>query len=137
VATPEAEVDAGLEAAEPPPATEQAALPVVGGGGAQKDTGLEPRAGTTDSGEIQALICSPSWDCDTALAIAWCESKYDPGAVSWAGSYGLFQIHAPTWAPIFPDFWENWDDPVRSTEMAWEIYKRAGYSRHEGIEEAR
>ncbi|KKK58145.1 hypothetical protein LCGC14_3047410, partial [marine sediment metagenome] len=63
-----------------------------------------------------------------AFRIVDCESSWDAGAVSWAGSYGLMQLHAATWAPIFPDFWERWDDPEWNVATAWEIYKRADYS---------
>jgi hypothetical protein len=78
--------------------------------------------------ELTEIVCRFGWDCGTAQRIVACESRWDPGAVSWAGSYGLWQIYAATWAPFFADFWENWADPVRNTEMAWEIYERAGFS---------
>lgn len=79
----------------------------------------------TPLGEI---VASYSWPVNEAFAITSCESSWNPGAISWAGAYGLWQIYASTWASYFPDFWENWADPVRNTEMAWEIYVRAGYS---------
>ncbi len=78
---------------------------------------------------LRGLICSYSWPCETALAIVWCESRFDPNAVSWTGeSFGLWQLYGSTWASFFPSFWGAWADPVRNTEMAWVIYQRAGYS---------
>ena len=72
-------------------------------------------------------ICSYSWDCDTAERIVWCESRFDPAAVSWNGtSYGLFQIwqgHAWRW----PDFWSGWMNPSRNVEYAYELYLEQGW----------
>ena len=93
------------------------------------DSGLPnvPIASFGDPGTIQALICSYSWDCDTALRVAWCESRSDPAAVSWNGtSYGLFQIwqgHAWRW----PDFWSEWMNPSRNVEYAYELYLEQGW----------
>ncbi len=85
-------------------------------------------AGDTVQG-LAATVCSKSWPCETALRIVRCESRFDPEAISWNGeSFGLFQLHAATWAPIFKDFWVTWMIPEMNTEMAYEIYSRAGYS---------
>ncbi len=84
----------------------------------------------TSGGEATSIhrgICSYSWDCDTALRIVWCESRFDPAAVSWNGtSYGLFQIwqgHAWRW----PDFWSEWMNPSRNVEYAYELYLEQGW----------
>ena len=109
------EMDAGLEAAEENNQESDVAVPA----------GIQP----FDGRGVVSTICSYDWNCDTALRIVSCESHYKMDAISWGGeSFGLFQLHAATWAPIFEDFWQTWDDPMRNTEMAWEIYKRAGYS---------
>lgn len=81
-------------------------------------------AALTPLGEI---VASYPW-MPEAFAVVSCESNWNPLAVSWAGSYGLMQLHAPTWAPVFPDFWQRWSDPEWNVATAWEIYKRAGYS---------
>jgi hypothetical protein len=84
-----------------------------------------PTVGYSALGEIVAVY---DWPLNEAFRIVQCESRWNAAAVSWNGtSYGLWQIwegHAWRW----PNFWENWDDPVKNTEMAWEIYKRADYS---------
>lgn len=69
-------------AAGPPPLLEPA---VRDGGGL--DAGVPDLLGT------QALICSFGWPCGQALAVAWCESKFDAGAYN-AGNIGLFQVNA-------------------------------------------
>jgi len=74
------------------------------------------------------IVAAYDWPINEAFQVVDCESSWDAGAVSWAGSYGLMQLHAATWAPIFPDFWERWDDPEWNVATAWEIYKRADYS---------
>jgi len=64
---------------------------------------------------------------EEALRIAECESRMDPNAVSYDGSsFGLFQLHAPTWARVFPDFWQQWSDPQWNIEHAKLIFERAG-----------
>ena len=79
----------------------------------------------TPLGEIVAAY---DWPINEAFQVVDCESSWDAGAVSWAGSYGLMQLHAATWASEFPGFWERWDDPEWNVATAWEIYKRADYS---------
>lgn len=44
-------------------------------------------------GSYAGLICSYSWPCSQALAVAQCESGMNAGAVSPVGAVGLFQIH--------------------------------------------
>lgn len=79
----------------------------------------------TGLGEI---VAGYDWPITEAFQVVDCESSWNPLAVSWAGSYGLMQLHASTWASVFPDFWARWSDPEWNVAMAWEIYKRAGYS---------
>ena len=77
---------------------------------------------------IEELICAYDWDCGTALRVADCESRMDPGAVGWTGeSFGLFQIYAPVWAHVFPDFWEMWGDPDWNTSHGYIIWQRSGW----------
>ena len=106
--------------ATPTPLAPPAPLPDVPAKWVVPDT--EPRT-------VEALICSYSWDCDTALRIARCESGYRPDAVSWDGtSFGVMQLYAPVWAGVFPDFWSQWMDAEWNIARGWEIYVRAGYS---------
>ena len=106
------------------PAPEPTAAPTLGAGSSPSTQAEWSQAGI---GGIVQQVFGPQ--AGTALAVAWCESKYDPAAVSMDGtSYGLMQLHAPTWAPVFPDFWQRWSDPEWNVTTAWEIYKRAGYS---------
>ena len=43
---------------------------------------------------IRALICSYPWPCAEALEVAWCESRFEPNAVSPDGqNFGLFQVN--------------------------------------------
>lgn len=41
----------------------------------------------------RGLVSQYDWPVDQALRIMACESGGDPGAVSYAGAVGLFQIH--------------------------------------------
>ena len=46
-------------------------------------------------GWIERLICSSyDWPCADALAVAWCESRFNPQAVSPDGqNVGVFQVN--------------------------------------------
>ena len=53
-----------------------------------------------------------------ALAVAWCESRFDPSRVGEAGERGLFQIHETHW------FWMDEDllfGPLYNAQMAFEL----------------
>ena len=90
-----------------------------------------------EEGAISELIRSYDWDDETALRIVYGPTSICPtgesggraDAVSYDGtSYGLFQLHAPTWANVFPDFWTRWMDAAWNIARACDIYVRAGYS---------
>jgi hypothetical protein len=81
---------------------------------------------------FEAIICSKAWPCAEAIEVASCESGLDRrGRLdgNWArngNNYGLFQInsiHAYGWA----DFYQDWMDPVKNTEWAFEIWSRSGW----------
>ena len=81
-------------------------------------------------GSVESLIRARfGAQAEAAIEVAWCESTMNPSAVSYDGSsFGLFQIHAPTWAPMFTGFWEHWMEAEWNIEHAWIIFERAGYS---------
>lgn len=76
---------------------------------------------------LEAIVCSYSWPCDQALAVARCESGVDhagrlDGAFATSGSsYGLFQLNG-IHARRFPDFWEKWMDPATNVAWAYQIW---------------
>ena len=100
--------------------------PSIGGleTGAEAGQLLVPRIPTLPEALIRATFGEHG---EAALRIAECESGLRPDAVSYDGSsFGLFQLHAGTWAPVFPGFWEWWSDPQWNIEHAKIIYERAG-----------
>ena len=81
---------------------------------------------------FEAIICSKAWPCAEAVAVARCESGLDRhGRLdgNWATNgrnFGLFQInsvHADKW----PGFYQDWMDPVKNTEWAFEIWSKSGW----------
>lgn len=86
--------------------------------------------------EIVDIVCDPQWgwDCEEALAVAWCESWHKPGAVSGKNTdgsrdWGLFQINDSAWGPIaFPQSWPNVLVPTTNTWMAHKIWQLSGGS---------
>jgi Lysozyme like domain len=82
---------------------------------------------------FEAIVCSEPWPCGEAIAVAACESGTDANGRldgNWAtngGNYGLYQInaiHAGNW----PDFWENWMNPERNAEWAFELWSHEGWA---------
>ena len=55
-----------------------------------------PVGGSLSEGEMRALLAAagfPEWTWPRALAIAWCESRWNPNATGSQGERGLFQVH--------------------------------------------
>jgi hypothetical protein len=78
------------------------------------------------------MICAMPWPCAEAIAVASCESGRDMNGLldgNWAtngNNFGLFQInsvHASKW----PDFYDNWMDPTRNIQFAFEIWSDSGW----------
>ena len=117
---------------------EAAGAPDISGGDGSQPLGSSGDVGAIDDARpvlsasrytvLGEIVAAYPWPINEAFRIVDCESSWNPDAVSWAGSYGLMQIHSATWAPVFPEFWERWADPEWNVATAWEIYKRAGYS---------
>lgn len=84
------------------------------------------------AGSLEAIVCSMPWPCEEAVSVARCESGTDSSGNldgNWAtngNNYGLFQInsiHASRWS----DYWDNWMDPVRNTQFAFDIWSESGW----------
>jgi hypothetical protein len=69
---------------------------------------------------IEDIICAPPWPCEEALAVAWCESRFDPQAVGDYGERGLFQVHPGFWGPVPPD-------PQGQVAQAHAIWREHGW----------
>ena len=89
---------------------------------------LPPPEAATDVG---AIICSYSWDCGTAVAVACSESELWPLAANPSGARGVFQlmpVHAWRFAARGWNYWTDWDDPVRNTAIAYELWSEQGWT---------
>ena len=100
----------------------------AGTSGPTSSVGLGGAGWRDDLPEITALIRAVFGEHgDEALRVFTCESGLRADAVSFDGSsFGIAQLHAATWAPVFPDFWQRWSDPQWNIEHAKIIYERAG-----------
>lgn len=78
---------------------------------APKNAKLEPW-----KAEIAAYICTKSWDCRTAVAVAYAESGLNCGAKSPTGDHGVMQLHGQA---IY--------DCRANIDRAYEMYKRRGW----------
>ena len=78
-----------------------------------------------DNGDIVSIIHEVfGVNAGAALAVAWCESTFDPNEVGDDGERGLFQIHETHW------FWMDEDllfDPLYNTQMAFELSRGGTY----------
>ena len=83
-------------------------------------------AGQLSEGEMRDVLAAAGWPAelhDAALRVAWCESKYSPGARGDHGaSVGLFQLNLATWFRYAGEDPAQWDDPVVNARVAWATY---------------
>ncbi len=77
-------------------------------------------------GSIEALICDWAWPCSEALAVAWCESRYDPAAENPSGAKGLWQFMPVHNWRLGPG--ETFYDPVVATRIAYEVWSEQGWT---------
>lgn len=73
--------------------------------------------------EAVSLICSYDWDCETALAVAWRESNWQPHAYnagcSCAGLFQIHRVHGHSLSTLF--------DPEMNTEIAYQLWLKEGW----------
>ena len=85
-----------------------------------------PSVGQLSEGEMRDVLAAAGWPAelhDAALRVAWCESKYSPGARGDHGaSVGLFQLNLATWFRYAGEDPAQWDDPVVHARVAWATY---------------
>jgi hypothetical protein len=75
--------------------------------------------------EAVSIICAPqyAWDCETALAITWRESRWQPTATNpYSGAAGIWQIHPIHRQPLSVSF-----DPEAATAFAYQLYMERGW----------
>jgi len=82
--------------------------------------------------EVVSLVCAPqfAWDCETALAITWRESNWQPHAYNpSSGCAGLWQLspihHARVTAHGW--LWSDTYDPSKNTVIAYELWLESGW----------
>ena len=97
------------------PAAWQAGLPTLDAGAGALDALQPPEAAT-----MEAVICHPPWPSGEALAVAWCESRYDHSAVGRYGERGLFQVLPQLWGPV-PS------DAAGQVAQAYAIWRQHGW----------
>jgi hypothetical protein len=102
------------------PASEDAAQP------------LDVAAPAVAREDIESIICTYAWSCDTAIRIARCESNLRPDAIG-AGSFGLFQLQRSAHIYRWPDFDDWWADAEMNIAHAYELYA-GGYDAGKGHE---
>lgn len=116
---------------DPPPSkTSTAAAPIPSPSPSPASpVGLKP--GTAAAVEPwRSLIAAhfPGGEVDRALCIISYESAGNPGAISPTNDYGLFQIHAPLWAPHYGVTLEDLLDPGINASIAADLHAGAGWT---------
>ena len=74
---------------------------------------------------IYDAVCNQglAWNCQQALNVAWCESRWQPWLVNSSGATGLFQVKIPLWLHYF-----NGDplNPYVNAHAAYKVYAERG-----------
>lgn len=90
----------------------------------------EPPVVEIPAGSIEEMICNVFGDqCQKALSVAWCESRYNPGTVGAAGERGIMQIH-PVHIQYLGNYGLTWDDmfdPAANLTYAYALYSSQGW----------
>lgn len=80
--------------------------------------------------ELERMLCDPKWewDCAEAKAVAYCESRMNPNAVSKPNTNGtidrgLMQINSVWQEAWHPDVWARILDPEVNIAMAHHAWK--------------
>lgn len=74
--------------------------------------------------EIEAAALAAGWPAELAgdaARVAWCESRFDTGALGY-GTYGLMQL-IPAWFDVAGIDFALWTDPVANLRAAWSAYQ--------------
>lgn len=88
-------------------------------------TQLDVHGFSLSADEAVSIICAPQyvWSCETALAITWRESNWQPHAYNAkSGCAGLWQIH-----PLHGYSLSTRFDPEASTAIAYDLWLREGW----------
>ena len=73
--------------------------------------------------EAAGIICSLDWECDRAMRVAYCESRFVAEATNKAGPYiGLFQV----WDRHVEEPWMLYD-PIYNTQIAYQLWLERGW----------
>jgi hypothetical protein len=77
--------------------------------------------------EMEMVLAAAGWPPELvpdAMAVAWCESKFSPGAVGAGGAVlGLFQLW-DGWFPWAGEDPDRWVDPVVNARVALRVVER-------------
>ncbi len=76
------------------------------------------------AGDIEAAALAAGWPAELvgdAARVAWCESRFDTGALGY-GTYGLMQL-IPAWFDAAGIDFAMWTDPVANMRAAWFAYQ--------------
>lgn len=120
VATPAPESKDGPKPGPPEPGADAAAASPDEAGAGEPERGEpqpQPAAGLED--DVVSIIHEVfGVNAGAALAVAWCESRFDPNEVGDDRERGLFQIHPTHWSWLEPDLLF---DARYNAEMAFEL----------------
>jgi hypothetical protein len=79
-------------------------------------------------GEVREVLKAAGWPeavIPEALSVAWCESRWSPGALNSTGNLGLFQLWSG-WLSHIGEEVARWRDPIVNAKAALGAYHYAG-----------